>query len=125
MYKPYQVPGTHMNLIQDADFEGTLAEAENFPYAVCKRWSNYCDEAYKLIDGLKTTNPELWSMYNDNIVTESLMPRYMIIKWHDASIGMGSDALAKYKREFKEDCRRVGITQWSQHKTIEEIIGTW
>ncbi len=115
----------HVNLLSDADFEGSLADEANFPYAVCKRWSDYCNEAYELIDSLKTTNSELWSMYNDNIITESLLPRYMIIKWHDASIGMGSDALANYKKSFKEDCRRVGLTEWSQHESVEQIIGGW
>ncbi|MBQ9756742.1 MAG: DUF4838 domain-containing protein [Clostridia bacterium] len=115
----------HFNMIKDVDFEGSLVDEAFFPYAVVKRWSNYCDKAYEKIASLQSTNPELWEMYRDNIVTESLMPRYMIIKWHDASIGMGSDALAKYKREFKEDCRRVGITEWAQHDSIEDIIGTW
>ena len=104
--------------------EASIADPANFPYETVYRWKTYCDEAIEIIKA-QVSDPVMQEVYCDNIITESLMPRYMIQKWYEGSIGSGSIELAEFRSAFKKDVRRVGLSEWSQHESIEQIIGEW
>lgn len=124
MYEYFTNMRAHMGTLQDVDMEASIADPANFPYETVYRWKTYCDEAIEIIKA-QVSDPVMQEVYCDNIITESLMPRYMIQKWYEGSIGSGSIELAEFRSAFKKDVRRVGLSEWSQHESIEQIIGEW
>lgn len=126
MQKYYDHLRIHFQFLAATDIDGRLAQVENYPYQVVKQWLDYCEEAYEILDQALATGEIDETYYNlckDHVITESVGPRYCIIKWHSGTVS--PEKLKVMKSTLKEDVLRLGFTEWSQHEDINDIMKDW
>ena len=126
MQKYYDHLRIHFQFLATTDIDGKLGQADNYPYQVVQQWLGFCDEAYKILgDALESgeITEEYYKSCMDHVITESVGPRYCMIKWYDGTVS--SSALKEMKRTLKEDVNRLGFTEWSQHLDINDIMKDW
>lgn len=110
----------HLRTLKSTDVMDSFDNANNFPLGLVRQWIKYCETAYGDLEAIKTSNPELYKVYYDNVVTESIMARHMLIKYYPGSVS--PEQLKIEKSTFKEDCLRLNFTEHSQHNDINELL---
>ena len=97
---------------------------KNFSKGKLAEWYNYCQEALKAIEPLKTSDSARYKVLYDNIMAETLSPWWMLLKFYGASDGYklaGYASLDEAKTAFIEVAKDIGVNCWLQHgKTIDE-----
>ena len=113
------------------DVEGILGgrctdtgdSSEYWPQQLVNQWLGYIDDAYSEIEPLKNTDPDTYKMLERHIRLESMMPRYMAIRYYIGSYS--SSEQQKMKSEFAADCGDLGITKVREMGDISVLIGDW
>lgn len=102
----------------------TIYTYKNFSKGKLQEWYNYCQDALKAIEPLKTSNATRYKVLYDNIMAESLSPWWMLLKFYGASDGYklaGYTTLDEAKTAFIEVANEIGVNCWVQHgETIDE-----
>lgn len=80
--------------VQDSIFL-ILNRAEYFPKNTLKTWMNRCDEALKIVEKYKNTDPEYYEMLLNNIEAEYIAPAWMCLYLHHETM------LVQEKEEIK------------------------
>lgn len=97
--------------------------AENYPKGFIDGMLQCFDEAYAAIEPLKAQNPIVYEELYDRICIETLVYRYMNIKYHSSYY---NDAeLLQLKKEFKVDAQRVGLTKSVEWVAIDDLWIEW
>lgn len=97
--------------------------AENYPKGFIDGMLNIFDEAYEKIASLEKTDPATYELLYDRICLETLVYRYMNIKYHSTYY---TDAeLLKLKQDFKTDAVRLGVTKSVEWTAIEDLWENW
>lgn len=96
---------------------------EYYPKGTLNTWMGLIEQAYKDIEGLKTTDPIVYEKVYDRITLESLAYRYMLITLYGSNY-LDSE-LEGMKLSFRSDCGTLGVTNYIEHKTIDGLWASW
>ncbi len=99
-------------------------ETKYWPYQMMERWMDLCNQAYKAIEKTKIEDPEMYQVYKDHILIETLFPRYVLCMLHDAQFD--SEVLFEMRKEFIADCQYLKCKKVGSYTiTIEELAKSW
>lgn len=84
-----------------------LDSSDAWPYAELVMYNNYIDKAYEAIEPVKILDPERYEILYDNILLESLFPRYGVIEYYGHQYT--DDMLTQMKLSFREDAQNLGV----------------
>ncbi len=85
----------------------------------------YFDEAYEVIEPLKTTNPEKYGKLYERILLESISPRYVHLELYSTEVYMSAERAQEMRMQFKSDCERVGLDRFSEHVMLSTLWTRW
>lgn len=106
------------------DINGSgISDSGFWPKGTAKQWLSHIEEAYEDIAYLKWTDAESYQKLYDHIRMESLLPRYVLIKFYGSSFS--SDELLQMKKDFKEDCYKYKVLRASEGGTVETLFSDW
>ncbi len=100
-----------------------LDSATYWPIGLVDRWIGYCEEAKEEIAPLQQSDPEKHELFLDHITLESLMPRYMKLRFYNLSLGQKERT--EMRSAFAADCRRLGVNKEAESTDIVGMIGKW
>ena len=78
------------------------------------------EEAKKLIEKYQTEDPALYQDIYDSIVCETISLRYIMLELYSTSLD--KQALADFKRDFKEDTNRLGFNMISEFDSMDSYL---
>ena len=109
------------------DVNGTIynniAQARFWPKKLLDRWVSYIDQGIEAIAPLAKTNSTLYQAIYDNLVLESVFPRYALL---DNYAGTYSSAeLQSARASFRSDCLRLNVTMTSENASLESVYTNW
>ena len=78
------------------------------------------EEAKKLIEKYQTEDPSLYKEIYDSIVCETISLRYLMLELYSTSLD--KQALADFKREFKNDTNRLSFGMISEFDSMEAYL---
>ena len=94
-----------------------------WPKTLLERWIGYCDQASEDLEALKEKDPILYKIYRDNIVLESISPRYLLLDlWSNR---FGESELKDMRNQFRNDCLACEITQYAEKVPISDLWSKW
>lgn len=94
-----------------------------WPKTLLERWIGYCDQAIEDLEALKEKDPILYKIYRDNIVLESISPRYLLLDlWSNR---FGESELKDMRNQFRNDCLACEITQYAEKVPISDLWSKW
>lgn len=94
-----------------------------WPSALLNRWLGYIDEAQDALSSIKETNLQKYKMYSENVLLESISPRFLLIDLNPSFFT--ADELYSAKQSFKDDCITLGITNYSEKSDISQLWSSW
>ena len=86
-------------------------------------WMQLIDEAYALIEPLKTVNPSQYTTLYNNINLESMFPRWALLRLYSKTYTDIEFKQAATK--FKEDCGLHGIHTHKEGDAIGSVFADW
>lgn len=95
--------------------ETNYVEAEYWPELLLKQYIAMCDKALAEIEPLRESGDAMYDIYKEQIVLESIGPRFMLIEFY--GLNYHQSELLEMKTEFKSDIIDVGITQTAEIST--------
>lgn len=127
MRKMYEEVRTWLVHLDGEGLGGRCSEtgdsAEYWPQQLVQGWLDLIDRAYAEIEPLKETDPDKYALYARHINLESMMPRYMAIRYYPGSYtAMEQENM---KRAFAADCVALNITHVREMAEISTLIGNW
>lgn len=109
------------------DINGTIynniSQSRFWPKALLDRWVNYMNEAQEAIEVLRENNRALYETISNNIILESIFPRYALLEHHSGKYS--AMALEEARSSFREDCLKVNVTKANENTTMESIYASW
>lgn len=83
-----------------------------WPLSILQNWLDLCDQAYKEVEHLKTSDPERYALYSKHIMIETLFPRYMICEYYT---GYYTNAeVIQMRQDFYNDCQEVELNMYNE-----------
>lgn len=130
MYKMFDEIQQHMNFLK-TEYYGQItgqiydqiAKSEYWPKQLLDRWMGYIEEAYKLINHYQYSDYAKYSTYRENILLESIFPRYAILNHHAGKYS--NTELYKLRYSFIQDCADLGVTNTKEGGTIADLRTSW
>lgn len=99
---------------------GAFKLEEYFPYARVHEFLAYVDEALKVIEPLKISDPKLYEKLELRITKEGITWRYVDFLFYSGRYQQ--DTLNLLQQEFLNDCARIGISASQEHGSIFDIF---
>ena len=105
--------------------ETNYVEAEYWPEPLLKQYIAMCDKALAEIEPLRESGDAMYDVCREQIVLESIGPRFMLIEFYGASYHPSE--LLEMKTEFKSDVIDLGITLTAETATatVESLFAKW
>lgn len=98
-------------------------ETRYWPNTLLERWIGYCDEAMEDIAGLQRTDPNAYDMYAENILLESISPRYLLLDlWGSL---FSPTELTALRNEFRSDCNALEVNRYAEKNAITDLWNSW
>lgn len=98
-------------------------EQKYWPKTLLERWIGYCNQAIEDLEALQEKDPILYKIYRDNIVLESISPRYLLLDlWSNR---FGESELKDMRNQFRNDCLACEITQYAEKVPISDLWSKW
>ena len=94
-----------------------------WPSALLNRWIDYIAMAQESLSSLKESDLQKYKMYSENVLLESISPRFLLIDLNPSAFS--ADELYSAKQSFKDDCITLGITNYSEKRDISELWSSW
>ena len=94
-----------------------------FTQSVCEKWENYTKLAMAEIEPLKATDPERYNIYYEEIITESIMPRYFLIKFYESEYSPAQ--VNQMKKTLIADMDRTCSYVSEGYNRWESYISSW
>lgn len=94
-----------------------------WPSALLNRWIDYIAMAQESLSSLKESDLQKYKMYSENVLLESISPRFLLIDLSPSAFS--ADELYSAKQSFKDDCITLGITNYSEKRDISELWSSW
>ncbi len=123
LYDSYLVLA-ELNIAADWDqsiYSDTLLDSEYWPSATLEIWLTYIEEAKTAIAPLQETDPELYQVYLDNIIVESISVRYIYAMCYPSKVDTA------FKQALYDDAVkyfvRVGENSSRDVTTLKDKLG--
>ena len=101
-----------------------ITKEEIWPEGLIRHWNDMCKDAWKAIEPLKKTDPELWEAYDLNITAESLFPRFVLCTTYAESFTRTE--LINLRTDFRDDfVYKCGNATFKEHYVADDIFNTW
>lgn len=94
-----------------------------WPATLLERWIGYIEEAQAELEFLKERDAEKYKMYSENVLLESISPRFLLIDLWPSKFD--SKTLYTEKNSFRTDCVALGITNYAEKVDISELWSDW
>ncbi len=94
-----------------------------WPNTLLKRWIDYIDTAQQELETLKERDAEKYKIYSENVLLESIAPRFLLIDLFPDKFDSAS--LYAEKNSFRNDCVALGITNYAEKVDISELWSQW
>jgi hypothetical protein len=104
-------------------YKESISEKQLWPKKILDGWLKLVEEAYTEIEPLKESNPEMYEVYKEHILLESMFPRYALFNFYRGTYT--ESAFYQEALQFKMDCEVLGMTKWQEAHTIEDIFTQW
>ena len=111
---PEDVRGSIFDEVEDAKF---------WPKRTVDRWVGLIEEAYAAIEPYKIRDPELYEVLYNNILLESIFPRFAQIHLHSGYYG--AEELRQMRIAFRADAQKLGITRYDENAPIDSVFTSW
>ncbi len=109
------------------DVNGTIynkiAQSRFWPKKLLDRWVSYINEGIEAIAPLAKTNTTLYQAIYDNLILESVFPRYALLENYSGTYS--STELQSARASFRSDCLRLNVTMTSENGTLESVYSAW
>lgn len=109
------------------DINGTIynniAQQQYWPKKLLDRWNGYIEEAKEAILPYQKSNRVLYEALEDNIILESIFPRYALLNHYSGKYS--ADTLMALRRSFKKDCQRVNVTKLNENQDMDSVFSSW
>lgn len=110
-----------------ADVTGTIynnmQQTKLWPKKTLDGYLAYAEEAYKLIEPLKKTDPDKYVIMYNKINLETIFPRYALLQLYPTTF---TDAEFKEEaKALKADCSTHGIKAHRERALIESVFTGW
>ena len=96
----------------------TIPDVKLWSFGALNSFLNYTEKAYKDIEPLKVTDPELYEVFAYNIRRESIFPRYALCDLHSGKYS--KEEFRKMAASLKEDCNNLRINNGSGTNLAEK-----
>ncbi len=101
----------------------SMEKPEYWPKRTLDHWVDLCNRAYEEIKPLLTTDPELYNVYYNHILLESMFPRYALLRMYSGTFS--KNEFMKEAAAFRNDCTNLNITKVSEGGNISSIFTGW
>ena len=98
-------------------------EPKYWPHATLRQWLDICDEAFKLIEKYKVSDPVLYDSLYKHIVAETVFPRYMICQYYTGYYKPSE--VREMRTSFIEDCKLINYKSHAEQIPIQPIFDGW
>lgn len=116
-YRAVQVKLSHE---RGYDFkEHNSITTTDFSYGLLSGWLKYIDEAFESIEYLKLNDYERYEKLYNRILLESICPRYTMLRLYENTYSVNE--LSNARKQFKQDCASVRLSEFSQYSSIEQL----
>ncbi len=105
------------------DIYDQVSKSHLWSQRTLEHWLDLIDEAYASIEKYAASNPELYKALYENIMLESLFPRFALLELYPATYS--EEQLYEARRAFVDDCRALNITNVQEHSTIDGTFKSW
>lgn len=114
-------------LENDLGIDGVLSQnittSRYFPKPTIDTFLALFDKAYAAIEPLKSTNSTLYNTLYDRICLETIAYRKMDIDLYSSKYTIQQQA--RLKKEFKDDCMRIGVSKATESSDINGVWENW
>ena len=111
---PTEINGTIYN---------NIAQSRFWPKRLLDRWVSYIDQGIEAIEPLSVTDPTLYQSIYDNLVLESIFPRYALLENYSGTYSNVS--LQQARSSFRSDCQRLGVSKYNENGNLDSIYASW
>lgn len=111
---PTEINGTIYN---------NIAQARFWPKRLLERWNAYIEEGVKAIAPLSSSDPGLYQSIYDNLILESVFPRYALLENYSGTYS--SLALLQARSSFRSDCQRLGVSKCNENTSLDSVYASW
>jgi hypothetical protein len=111
-----------LKLLNDRGYdfrEHNSVTTSDFSYGLINGWLKYIDEAFESIEYLKLNDYDKYEKLYNRILMESICPRYLMLRLYENTYSVNE--LNAQRKQFKEDCARVQLSEFSQYSSIAEL----
>ena len=109
------------------ELDGTIYEdisqTQFWPLNILQRWQGYCDEAFKAIEKIKTSNLALYTILYRHIVLESIFPQFAILDNHRGKFS--NSQVNEMVKKLLSDCQLAKVTKVAEGRSIIPVISAW
>ena len=126
-FQELQEQCAYIEQVYSYDINGTIynniAQQKYWPKKLLDRWNGYIEEAKEAILPYQKSNRLLYDTLMDNILLESMFPRYALLNHYSGKYS--ADTLTVLRRSFKTDCQRVNVTMLNENQTMDSVFSSW
>lgn len=101
----------------------SMEQPQYWPKRTLDRWIELCEQAYEEIKPLEVTDPELYKIYYNHILLESIFPRYAKLRLYSGTFSQKS--FMAEAAAFRNDCTNLNITKTSESGNISSVFTGW
>lgn len=129
MFKMYSEIVAHCNWIEQNfdEINGGLYEnveqAAMWPKGLLERWENYCREALEAVAPMQTEDPVYYDSLVENIVSESMFPRFALIRLYKTSYSKAT--LNAMRDSWRADATKYNFMTHCEHYSINDVYQEW
>ena len=101
-----------------------LGYAENWPEGLLRSWMNMMAKAYEEVEeAYRVSDPEMYKVYTDNIMTEELFPMYALITTYPDSFK--TTDLKAMRLQFIDNFYALNNKWYAEGRMMSDIIAEW
>ena len=98
-------------------------DATFWPQRTLRQWLGYIDEAYAAIKPLRDSDPVKYGILYNNILKESIFPRYALLTIYEGSFS--ASELQAERIAFKADCSKLNVTRHLEAGSLSAVYEGW
>ncbi|MBO5027519.1 MAG: DUF4838 domain-containing protein [Clostridia bacterium] len=101
-----------------------LGYAENWPEGLLRSWMSMMAKAYEEVEeAYRVSDPEMYKVYTDNIMTEELFPMYALITTYPDSFK--TTDLKAMRLQFIDNFYALNNKWYAENRMMSDIIAEW
>ena len=100
-----------------------IAKAEFWPRQTLAGYMSIIEEAYEALESIKTSDPEMYEVYREHVLLESMFPRFALLTFYSGTFT--SEEFYNEAYSFKQDCLSFGIGYSVEWVTLDSYWLDW